>query len=99
MVLGAKHVESPFIELGQLATSTLSGSLLLSHSIEPKTLPTWTKAKYVSNDDPSPVSDQLSMHGGAHIRPQRDEFIQFHSHFKRTINWSCRPAMKHRSAS
>jgi hypothetical protein len=38
--------------------STLSGSLLLSHSIEPKTLPTWTKAKYVSNDDPSPVSDQ-----------------------------------------
>nr|QBP78744.1 CP [Fusarium poae virus 1] len=37
--------------------STLSGSLLLTHSIEPITLPTWTKATFVSDNDPTIVSD------------------------------------------
>jgi hypothetical protein len=52
-VVAAPQPAADAADAAAITTSTLSGSLLLSHSIEPKTLPTWTKAKYVSNDDPS----------------------------------------------
>ncbi|AAC98725.2 putative capsid protein [Fusarium poae virus 1] len=56
-------------QLGSVLSS-LSGSLLLSHSIEPITLPTWTKATYVSDIDPSLVSDS--------------KFVSDHNLFSRT---------------
>ncbi|AFW17811.1 capsid protein [Heterobasidion partitivirus 8] len=37
--------------------ATLSGTLLLSYSIEPPTLPTWTAATYTQETDPADVND------------------------------------------
>jgi len=44
-------------KLGSVLAS-LSGTLLLSYSIEPPTLPTWTAATYSQSDDPADVSDK-----------------------------------------
>jgi hypothetical protein len=44
-------------QLGSVLAS-LSGTLLLSHSIEPPTLPTWTAAKYTQNASPASVTDK-----------------------------------------
>jgi len=44
-------------QLGSVLAS-LSGTLLLSHSIEPPTLPTWTAAKYTQNASPVSITDK-----------------------------------------
>jgi hypothetical protein len=43
-------------QLGSIL-ATVSGTLLLSYSIEPPTLPTWTAATYKQEEDPSDVTD------------------------------------------
>nr|AGQ21570.1 coat protein [Botrytis cinerea partitivirus 1] len=52
------HTDQPSApQLGSTAAS-LSGTLLLSHSIEPITVPTWTGAVYKTDPNPSNISDE-----------------------------------------
>jgi hypothetical protein len=56
----SSYVQSDLKSPPQLGSviATLSGTLLLSHSIEPPTVPTWTAATYTQNEAPDDVSDK-----------------------------------------